>query len=637
MKSYLLCLFAFCCLSKTHAQLFVASGQTVSVTASDGLVLLDNLENNGTIERLTLSGSSAQTISGTGTISHLTLNKSSGGTATISASSSMMNLTGTLTPTAGVLATNGKLTLKSDASGTARVAAGSSSGGYVTGNVTVERYIPAGRKWRFLCAPLIGSTNTDPGNSIFYNWQNNDVPNGNTGVEIWGPGGHADPSSSNTGLAVGANASMRSYGSSGWQNVTNTNTTYLFDASTNNGFALFQTGPYNNGSTAYIGSVGSLPSGVATTLSATGGLITGDHTKNFSPTSNGQFFLVANPYASPVNPASFTASGTVNRTNLNNILYMWDAKQSGLGKYVSYSISGGTYSNGGAGTGFPDNTVQIQSGQAFFVSATTGGSPASLVFRESSKSSTGSHTMFGSGTAAVGRTVRLFLQEDSSHIDGAVAFFRAGASAGIDAEDGVKLMNASDNLGFRREGRTLVFEFRPELKGTDTLQLQLSQMQQKSFRLRVLLEGFTGAEGVQAELVDRHLKQRRELSHTDTTNVDFSVTADSASTGDRFQIVFTKSASHGGGTAEPAEAGRMNPYPNPVVSVVPVRVDIDGTKAPWSLQLMDAGGRTVWRQTVKDPGQRRVDIDMSRMATGVYQLLMTDGKGTQSVSRLLKQ
>jgi hypothetical protein len=621
------------CAAPSKAQLYVASGDRIFVTSTDELVLEEDLVNNGTIDYLTLSGGNALSISGTGTITNLKINKSAG-TATMT--SGLQSITGVLTPTAGTLASNGFLKLKSDATGTARVAAGSSSGGYVTGNVTVERYIPAGRKWRFLCAPLIGSTNT----SVFYNWQNNDVPNGNTGVEIWGPGGHADPSSSNTGLAVGANASMRSYGSSGWQNVTNTNTTYLFDASTNNGFALFQTGPYNNGSTAYIGSVGSLPSGVATTLSATGGLITGDHTKNFSPTSNGQYFLVANPYASPVDPASFTASGTVNRTNLDNTLYMWDAKQAGantLGRYVSYSISGSSYSNGGAGTGFPDNTVQIQSGQAFFVRATTGGTPASLVFRESSKSSTGSHTMFGSGTATVGKMVRLFLAEDSNHIDGAVAFFRAGASAGIDAEDGVKLMNASDNLGFRREGRTLVFEFRPELKGTDTLQLQLSQMQQKAFRLRVLLEGFTGAEGVQAELVDRHLKQRRELSHTDTTNVDFSVTADSASTGERFQIVFKKAASPGGGTVEPAEAGRINPYPNPVVPGVPVRVDIDGTKAPWSLQLMDAGGRTVWRQTVKDPGQRRVHIDMSRMATGVYQLLMTDGKGTQSISRLLKQ
>jgi hypothetical protein len=115
------------------------------------------------------------------------------------------------------------------------------------------------------------------------------------------------------------------------------------------------------------------------------------------------------------------------------------------------------------------------------------------------------------------------------------------------------------------------------------------------------------------------------------------VTADSTSSGDRFKIVFAKATSNGGGTVEPGEVPKMNPYPNPVVSGLPVRVDIDGTKAPWELKLMDMNGRTVWQQTVKDPASRRVDIDMSRMSTGVYQLLMTDGKGVQSVSRLVKQ
>lgn len=620
---------------RTISSIALASGASFSLNGNT-LTLTSGLINAGSISgagKLTMGGSSAQTITGTGTISNLEVNNSAGVTIT-SGAGNLLSLTGTLTPTSGTLTTNGNLTLKSSASGTARVAAGSASGGYVSGNVTVERYIPAGRKWRFLAAPLTGSSN----NSVFYNWQNNDVVNGSTGVEIWGPGGDANPSSSNTGLALGASASMRSYGSSGWQNVTNTNTTLLFDATTNYGYALFQTGPYNNGSTAYIGSSGSLPAGVATTLSATGSLITGDHVKSLTATSVGQYFLVANPYASPVNPALFTDAGTVNRTNLDNTLYMWDAKQGGtnsLGRYVSFSISGGAYSNGGAGTGFADNTVQIQSGQAFFVRATNTGS-ASLVFRESSKSAAGAHDMFGSATQASRKAVHLFLLQDSSHVDGAVAFFRPGASAGIDAEDGVKLMNATDNLGLRREGRTLVFEFRPDLKTTDTLFTTLTQMQPRSFRLRVALQGFTADDGIKAELVDRQLNQRTPLSLTDTTYLDFTVTADSASSGERFIVVFTKLAATGGGTAEPGEVIRMNPYPNPVVPGMPVRVDLDGQRAPWDMQLIDVAGRTVWQQSVKDAGRTQVRIDMSRMAAGVYQLLMTDGKGTQTVSRVVK-
>ena len=379
---------------------------------------------------------------------------------------------------------------------------------------------------------------------------------------------------------------------------------------------------------------------MATTLSATGSLITGDHTKSLTATSAGQYFLVANPYASPVNPALFTPSGTVNRTNLDNVLYMWDAKPGnginrGLGRYVAYDISAGNYSTVGAGTGFADNTVQIQSGQAFFVRASSPGA-ATLVFRESSKSATGAHDMFGSSTQVARKAVHILLHQDSAHIDGAKAFFHAEGKSLLDALDGYKLMNSTDNLGLRREGRTLVFEHRPEIKANDTLVTSLTQMQAGAFRLRLALEGFTADDGVKAELVDRQLNRRTPLSLTDTTEFGFMVTADSASSGERFIVVFTKSAPTGGGTAEPGEIAKMNPYPNPAVPGLPVRVDLDGSKAPWSLQLIDVAGRTLWQQTVKDPVERRVDIDMSRMGAGVYQLLMTDGKGTQTVSRVVK-
>ncbi len=94
-----------------------------------------------------------------------------------------LNLTGTLTVTTGTLTTAGFLTLKSTSTATARVAPVLGS---ISGNVTVERYIPANRKWRPVTAPLIGSSN----NSIYDNWQNGGAtPDGLTGVELWRPGG----------------------------------------------------------------------------------------------------------------------------------------------------------------------------------------------------------------------------------------------------------------------------------------------------------------------------------------------------------------------------------------------------------------------------------------------------------------
>ena len=63
---------------------------------------------------------------------------------------------GTVTVQAGSLVTNGNLTLKSNAGGTARVAA-VGSGATITGNVMIEKYIPAGRGWRFLSVPVATS------------------------------------------------------------------------------------------------------------------------------------------------------------------------------------------------------------------------------------------------------------------------------------------------------------------------------------------------------------------------------------------------------------------------------------------------------------------------------------------------
>ena len=101
-------------------------------------------------------------------------------------------------------------------------------------------------------------------------------------------------------------------------------------------------------------------------------------------------------------------------------------------------------------------------------------------------------------------------------------------------------------------------------------------------------------------------------------------------------IVFSKSASTGNGTTEPGEVIRMNPYPNPVLPGLPVRVDLEAGRAPWDVQLIDATGRLVWKRTVKDATEMQVRIDMSRMGSGVYQLLMTDAKGERIVSRVVK-
>ena len=555
-------------------------------------------------------------------------------TLTLSGTGGLVIAPGKTLTIAGTTNFGGKsVTLRSSADGTAAI-------GRITGsltgatNVTVERYLPAGRKWRLLGAPLTGSVNT----SVYYHWQNNGVPNGSTGVEIWGPGGSSTPTSANTGLAYGASASMRSYDGV-WQPVTNTNGTHLFNATTNNGFALFQTGPFNSGSPDYIGSSGYLPAAVPTTLSATGSLITGTHIKNFNATSAGQYFLVANPYAAPVNPASFTVSSTL-RSNLDNVLYMWDAKPNtgnGVGRYVYYNIDGGIYSQIGAGTGFADHSVQIQSGQAFFVRA-SGAGAATLTFMEASKGTSSSHAMLGNSTKPARSNLRMQLKQEGVSLDGAVALFHAGASRGLDAFDGVKMLNTTDNLSLRRAGRSLVFEHRPELTVMDTLFLHLGQMRQATYALRLEGEGLTLPSGMNARLLDRFTGASVFLDISQPTIFDFKVTADTASTGDRFMVVFGGSGASGQ-TPEPGgqAAAGLRVHPNPVSATIPLTVEIDPSRGPWELRLTDISGRVVWQQSGLQPASGRSQIRMSAFGSGVYHLVATDASGQRNITRIVRQ
>lgn len=555
----------------------------------------------------------------------------SGKTMTLSGSGSLTINAGKRLTVAGTANFGGlPVTFKSSSSGTASL-------GVVTGSVTnatsvtVERYLPAGRKWRLLTAPLTGASN----NSIFYNWQNNDVVASGTGVEIWGPGGHADPSNSNTGLALGGAASMRSYGS-GWADVTNTRTSVLFDGTTNYGYALFATGPYNNGASI----INPSQAAQSTTLSATGMLITGDHTKTVTATAANQYFLVGNPYTSPVDPRSFTTTPTINRTNLNSKLWMWDAKPgvgtgNGLGRYVSFDLSSNQYSV--FGDGYPDNNVMIQSGQAFFVQATDPG-VATLVFRESSKDASGSHTMMGDQNTSPKALLRLTLQssDGTENLDGAVAVFHTDGKKALDPLDGSKLMNTSENIFFRREGRNLTFEHHPLVETQDTIFMRVSNLTAKTYRLQVESQHFANMEAWKAELKDRFTGKSTTIDLKGNITEEFQVTADSLSTGDRFMVIFSKSAANGGQTPDDFSASSgIKLFPNPVRAQLRLRLD-NKASGVYSVSIINSAGARVWQREGISEDIRQLDINTSGLPAGLYRLSVTDAQGYNRINTFVK-
>jgi hypothetical protein len=554
----------------------------------------------------------------------------SGKTLTLSGTGSLTVAPGKTLTLAGTADFGSRpVTFKSDATGTASL-------GPVTGTlsnagaVTVERYIPAARKWRFLTAPLMGSSN----NSIYRNWQNNGTVSGATGIDIWGAGGSATPSTGANGLQTGPAASMRSYGASGWSDVTDTKSTLLFTSATNNAFSVFVKGPFKNGNTP----VSEGAAAVATTLSATGTPITGTHTKTLSanPTA-GQYFLVGNPYASSVNPNLLSSD------NLANTFWMWDATTtggSGAGSYVAYNRSPGTYNVISGGFANSPSQTQIQSGQAFFARATTAGTPATITFEESDKTGGQAGGMFGPQQVPDDYgTLRLTLRaEDTSaqskDLDGAVAFFYVNANAGVDAMDGAKMMNTSENLLFRREGRSLTFEHRPNVETRDTLFLRMSNLLKTAYRLKA--EGSKLGKGLELFLSDRLTGKQTILQPEGESSYGFTVTDDSLSTGDRFTVLIAKPTTQTVSPDGPSVGEGLRLHPNPARGMLRVSLDVSGA-GPLTMQVFDATGAEVIRRNMGAATSGRVDIDVSRLKAGLYTLLVTDALGTKTMGRFVRE
>jgi hypothetical protein len=316
-----------------QAQFYVASGERIVVTAADELTVADNLVNSGTIDRITLSGSAAQDISGTGLIFHLKVNKTTN-PATIS--SGTQSIFSTLDLTAGTLTVggSGNLLLKSLSACTAQILQHSGAGtGTVTGTVKVERYMASGRKqqWRLLGFPYSTSVQLSSLTGMGMEFS--------SGVKTFM---YFDESGDNGVYGNGGvrNAGYRSY----------VNASESITAGT--GVAAWVFAP--TGTTALSG--GNLTDSVTVTSAGTLNESGSDVTYNLSftttlPVNKRGWNLVANPFASSINFAGLT------KTRIDAVVYRWDPV-----------VTNWTSHNGFSGTGGATDMI-IESGASFFVLA----------------------------------------------------------------------------------------------------------------------------------------------------------------------------------------------------------------------------------------------------------------------------
>lgn len=537
----------------------------------------------------------------TNVLKNLTLNANSSVTL-----GNALNITAGSTPgvlslgASATLTTGGNLTLKSDTNGTARVSE-VGAGGSITGNVTVERYIPGKRAWRALTAPLKGSTN----NSIFYNWQNNGSVSSGVGVELWGPGGtgSAGNNTSTSGLSYGPGTSIKQYGN-GWSDVTDTKTTSLFTSNGNNAYMVFVTGGYGSGN---------ISSGFAdTTLKSTGQLITGS--VSYTGLSSTYHTLIGNPYACPIHPSSIVNGAT----NLFTNVWVWDPALGTNGGYVNYdgSLGAGTYSSSGGS--YPNNTIAIQSGQAFFVRAASG--TGSLTLTESMKSSSISNT-FRNSNSNMASIFRVgFLKQTATDwmpLDGCIAGFYEGANAEADEADGKKMINTGENIGFLRNAVNLSSEHYPLVTTQDIMYLKVWNTQQAHYKLKLNTEEFTMV-GVEAYLQDLYTGTSQQLN-LDGSVQDYEFDVDptvSASSGNRFRIVFTNTAL----AVTHPEQGQLSIYPNPATGGK-VTVSLPtGSFEGCSYELINVLGQVVREDQLENGTSSQVSIPITGLPNSWYAL-----------------
>lgn len=285
------------------------------------------------------------------------------------------------------LITGNNLTLSSTSSGTAAIAQG--TGSYLSGNVTVQRYVGSSQHWRMVGFPFAnGSTVAATTLSGFYTSNYRAYSFNETGDD-------------------GVNYGTSSTPNSGWQQ-----------------FASGNLGQYQG--LLLLGGT------IASTINFSGPLNIGTQNINLSKTVNG-WNLISNPFASNITWSTIQAAST----NVGSAVYRYNPNTTA---YAAYNASTSTSSDGTQGN-------VIENGGSFFVQA-TGASPI-LKIQESDKTTTaasatlfdvklpaqGNTTVFGAASASQESMIRLTVKNDNDQYGDAVVVRWGGNYAATDLFD----------------------------------------------------------------------------------------------------------------------------------------------------------------------------------------------------------
>lgn len=512
----------------TLSTLTISTGAHIKVNGT--LNLTGTINNSGYLDVSTgtvgFTGTSAQTIPAglflSNTVKNLRISNTAGVTL-----AGTLEIKESLIPASGTLFTGGNLIFKSNQNTSAYVAQGSSAGGYVSGDVTVERFISSrGNKgYRFL-APSVNSTGT-----IQANWQEG-VNNSSTTVNIPSPTpGYGTHITGNGGPANGFDASS-AYGTwsslytfnninQSWDAIPNTNATNF---SGKTGYLIYLRGNRND-----ITPVSTLGVNGETTLRTRGTLLQG--TQQYSGLASiGNYSAIANPYVSALSWLAISNSNS----NIEGIYWIWDPNINESGGYVAIDRSGIK------SVAQSNASDIIPSGSTFFVKRSSGSGTLSIL--ESHKSTNNTIDLFSiqsEPATSLSISLKYNVNQQQRIADGAIVAFNNQFSDEVNSEDGTKFANVKDNISILNTGVKLSIEKRSLLKANDSIQLMMTDLSQKKYELEFSFNEFNG-DTLNVNLFDRYTNSSSRVEINGINIFPFEVSSEPASYApDRFVIVMS--------------------------------------------------------------------------------------------------
>jgi len=423
-------------------------------------------------------------------------------------------------PSGGTANFNGlSLTIQSDATGSGSIAA---VGGTLSGvsAVTVQKYIPAKRAFRFIGHPFNASL----------------ALSGLTGLDITGTGGSTNgfvTTTTNNPSAFWYDPTAGNSGTNpdpGWTAFTSTNGAGANAWGQYKGINILVRG------TAGQGTDGNAYTPSATTIAATGSLNIGNQTVTATLGTNSGYNLISNPYPSSIDLQKLTLGSGISPN-----YYLWDLSLGTRGGYttVAYNAS---------------STYVIPMATALFVRATSA-SNNTVGFTEAAKTTA---SLTNSNLAGMLNSVSLQLSSANTTWDNLQINFEDNATAGVDRKDAVKLMNPEVSLySLTNNGTKLAIDYRPAANVTVPIGISGLPSTVTDYTFTVSKAGVNSDLFLHDQLTDSWTKIENGASYTFSSS--------EVAINNRFEVTAAKVASLSAATADGTYTANVYTTPSKII------------------------------------------------------------------------